>query len=68
MKNKDKFINPQINIFRFSDTVHMQEAVTASVGSYAAGAIADYVTKDGFIPSATQQQITTLKSICGFKY
>lgn len=68
MKNKDKFIYPKINIFRFSGTVLTSAAVTASTSSYAAGAIADYVTKEGFIPNETQQQITTFKSVFGFNY
>lgn len=66
MKNKDKFIYPKINIFRFSDTVRTSAAVTASTSSYAAGAIADYVTGNGSNGNTAGQQITTVKNL--FEY
>ncbi|MGN0182247.1 MAG: hypothetical protein ACI4DP_07560 [Candidatus Ornithomonoglobus sp.] len=68
MKNKDKFIYPKINILRFSDTVLTSAAVTASMSSYAAGALADYVTGEGANGNGTGQQITTFKNVFGFNY
>ncbi|MGN0163325.1 MAG: hypothetical protein ACI4EA_07065 [Candidatus Ornithomonoglobus sp.] len=68
--NKSKFIYPKMDIHIFSCELITTDSTAdpTAQGSYAAGALADYVTGQSSNGNAAGRQITTLKNLFEYNY